>query len=168
MGYGRPGAISCHYRWVRSLVLPVLLEHRRRSNLNRHFERRYYRSAVGMLLVYDITKYTTYESAKQYWLKEIRRLADGNLVIMLVGNQSDLEHLREVPKNEAHRFACMSTFVLHDSSQRTLMKCDLTGENGFLFTETSALDSSNVELAFQDFLASTSPFSLPFIPSSQC
>lgn len=69
-----------------------------------------------MLLVYDITEYATYENAKQHWLKEIRRLADANAVIMLVGNRVDLEHLREVPTDEAKRFACTSLSVPQDSS----------------------------------------------------
>lgn len=50
---------------------------------------------------------------------------------MLVGNKSDLRHLREVPTEEAKQF-----------SQK----------NGLSFIETSALDSTNVELAFQNIL----------------
>ncbi|KAJ8581010.1 ras-domain-containing protein [Rhizopogon salebrosus TDB-379] len=36
-------------------------------------------------------------SMSPWWLKEIRDYADPNIVIMLVGNKSDLEHQREVP-----------------------------------------------------------------------
>ncbi|TPX50233.1 hypothetical protein SeMB42_g02324 [Synchytrium endobioticum] len=50
---------------------------------------------------------------------------------MLVGNKSDLRHLRAVPTDEAKLFAT---------------------ENGLAFMETSALDASNVELAFQKIL----------------
>ncbi|NWU72581.1 RB11A protein, partial [Pterocles burchelli] len=53
----------------------------------------YYRGAVGALLVYDIAKYLTYENAER-WLKELQDHADANIVIMLVGNKSDLRHLR--------------------------------------------------------------------------
>jgi Ras-related protein Rab-11A len=65
------------------------------------------------------------------WLKELRDHADSNIVIMLVGNKSDLRHLRAVPTEEAKQFAA---------------------ENGLHFIETSALDASNVELAFQKIL----------------
>ncbi|KAM9353369.1 RAB11a, member RAS oncogene family, like [Symphorus nematophorus] len=90
----------------------------------------YYRGAVGALLVYDIAKHLTYENADR-WLKELQDHADSNIVIMLVGNKSDLRHLRAVPTDEAKAFA---------------------EKNGLSFLETSALDSSNVELAFQTIL----------------
>ena len=53
----------------------------------------YYRGAVGALLVYDITKHVTYENVER-WLKELRDHADSNIVIMLVGNKSDLKNHR--------------------------------------------------------------------------
>jgi len=90
----------------------------------------YYRGAVGALLVYDIAKHVTYENVNR-WLKELRDHADSNIVIMLVGNKSDLRHLRAVPTEEAKQFAA---------------------ENTLSFIETSALDASNVELAFQNIL----------------
>lgn len=68
-----------------------------------HFDR-YYRGAVGALLVYDIAKHLTYENVER-WLKELRDHADSNIVIMLVGNKSDLRHLRAVPTDEAKAFA---------------------------------------------------------------
>jgi hypothetical protein len=64
----------------------------------------YYRGAVGALLVYDIAKHLTYENVER-WLKELRDHADNNIVIMLVGNKSDLRHLRAVPTDEAKAFA---------------------------------------------------------------
>ncbi|ESK96818.1 gtp-binding protein ypt3 [Moniliophthora roreri MCA 2997] len=90
----------------------------------------YYRGAVGALLVYDIAKHATYVNVTR-WLKELRDHADSNIVIMLVGNKSDLKHLRAVPTDEAKAFAA---------------------ENGLSFIETSALDASNVESAFQTIL----------------
>ena len=65
---------------------------------------RYYRGAVGALLVYDIAKHLTYENVER-WLRELRDHADDNIVIMLVGNKSDLRHLRAVPMDEAKAFA---------------------------------------------------------------
>lgn len=64
----------------------------------------YYRGAVGALLVYDIAKHVTYENVER-WLKELRDHADQNIVIMLVGNKSDLRHLRAVPTDEAKIYA---------------------------------------------------------------
>ncbi|WPK27520.1 hypothetical protein PUMCH_004911 [Australozyma saopauloensis] len=86
----------------------------------------YYRGAVGALIVYDISKTESYESVSR-WLKELKEHADANIVIELVGNKSDLDHLRAVPTEEAKSFAT---------------------ENSLLFTEASALSSDNVELSF--------------------
>ncbi len=91
---------------------------------------RYYRGAVGALLVYDIAKHLTYENVER-WLHELRDHADANIVIMLVGNKSDLRHLRAVPTDEAKAFA---------------------EQNNLSFIETSALDSTNVETAFHNIL----------------
>ncbi|XP_077455408.1 ras-related protein Rab-25b [Stigmatopora argus] len=91
----------------------------------------YYRGAVGALLVYDITKQLTYESVER-WLKELFDHADPHIVVMLVGNKSDLDSERSVPSEEAKDFA---------------------DKNGLFFLETSALSSTNVEAAFNTVLA---------------
>lgn len=91
----------------------------------------YYRGAVGALLVYDITKHLTYESVER-WLKELYDHADPHMVVMLVGNKTDLESERSVPTKEAKDFA---------------------DKKGLLFLETSALESTNVEAAFSNVLA---------------
>lgn len=67
---------------------------------------RYYRGAVGALLVYDITKHLTYDSMER-WLKELYEHAEANIVVMLVGNKTDLESERSVPTEEARGFAGM-------------------------------------------------------------
>ena len=91
---------------------------------------RYYRGAVGALLVYDISKHGTFENVAR-WLKELRDHADANIVIMLVGNKSDLGHLRAVSTEEAMAFA---------------------EANHLAFIETSALDATGVDTAFQRIL----------------
>lgn len=55
---------------------------------------------MGALLVFDITKYESFVNAEK-WLKELREHGDTKMVIMLVGNKSDLKHLRAVPTEEA-------------------------------------------------------------------
>ena len=65
---------------------------------------RYYRGAVGALLVYDISKPLTFDNVTR-WLKELRDHADSQIVIMLVGNKSDLKHLRAVSTDHAEDFA---------------------------------------------------------------
>ncbi|XP_030329713.1 ras-related protein Rab-25 isoform X2 [Strigops habroptila] len=90
----------------------------------------YYRGAVGALVVFDITKHQTYDVVER-WLKELYDHAEPSIVVMLVGNKTDLAQAREVPTEEARMFA---------------------DNNGLLFVETSALDSTNVEQAFETIL----------------
>mmetsp|Transcript_31657 Transcript_31657/g.35980 ORF Transcript_31657/g.35980 Transcript_31657/m.35980 type:complete len:160 (-) Transcript_31657:89-568(-) len=59
----------------------------------------HYRGALGALLVYDITRRETFESCAE-WLKEIRGNAHEDVVVTLVGNKTDLNHLRQVSKDE--------------------------------------------------------------------
>ncbi|CAH8354472.1 unnamed protein product [Eruca vesicaria subsp. sativa] len=91
----------------------------------------YYRGAVGALLVYDITKRQTFENVLR-WLRELRDHADSNIVIMMAGNKSDLNHLRSVA----------------DEDGRSLAE-----KEGLSFLETSALEASNIEKAFQTILS---------------
>ncbi|KAI3803902.1 hypothetical protein L1987_32066 [Smallanthus sonchifolius] len=90
----------------------------------------YYRGALGALLVYDVTKPTTFENISR-WLKELRDHADANIVIMLIGNKTDLKHLRAVAVEDAQSFA---------------------EKEGLSFIETSALEATNVEKSFQTIL----------------
>lgn len=90
----------------------------------------YYRGAVGAMLVYDITKRQSFDHIAR-WLEELRGHADKNIVIMLIGNKSDLGTLRAVPTEDAKEFA-----------QR----------ESLFFMETSALDATNVEPAFLTIL----------------
>ncbi|KAE8690771.1 Ras-related protein RABA2a [Hibiscus syriacus] len=91
----------------------------------------YYRGALGALLVYDVSKPTTFENVSR-WLKELRDHADSNIVIMLIGNKTDLKHLRAVATEDGQSFA---------------------EKEGLSFIETSALEATNVEKAFQTILS---------------
>lgn len=110
----------------------------------------YYRGAVGALLVYDIAKHLTYENVER-WLRELRDHADQNIVIMLVGNKSDLRHLRAVPTDEARAFAGKFHFFCFNLLT-SILSFRFAERNSLSFIETSALDSTNVEAAFQQIL----------------
>lgn len=90
----------------------------------------YYRGAVGAFLVYDISKRMSFEHIER-WLKELREYADQNIVILLVGNKSDLKNLRAVDQDESAAFA---------------------EKEGLAFIETSALEATNVDKAFNRIL----------------
>ncbi|XP_068645187.1 ras-related protein RABA5d-like [Aristolochia californica] len=87
----------------------------------------YYRGAVGALIVYDISRRTTFESV-QRWLDELNTHSDTTVARMLVGNKCDLENIRDV----------------------SIEECKALAESeGLFFMETSALDATNVKTAFE-------------------
>nr|XP_043634563.1 ras-related protein RABA6a-like [Erigeron canadensis] len=86
----------------------------------------YYRGALGAMLVYDITRQGTFENLKK-WLHELREFGNRDMVIVLVGNKSDLDDLREVGVEDGQKLAQLENLC---------------------FMETSAKENLNVEDAF--------------------
>ncbi|KAG0749723.1 hypothetical protein G6F57_003618 [Rhizopus arrhizus] len=88
----------------------------------------YYRGAAGALIVYDISRRETFEHVST-WLADVRKHANPNTTIVLVGNKCDLKsRARQVTKEEGEKFA---------------------RDNGIpLFIETSAKSAENVEEVF--------------------
>ena len=70
----------------------------------RSITRSYYRGAAGALLVYDITRRDTFNHLTR-WLDEAKQNSNPNMVIMLIGNKSDLDHRRAVSYKEGEQFA---------------------------------------------------------------
>ncbi|KAL3360200.1 hypothetical protein AABB24_016612, partial [Solanum stoloniferum] len=87
----------------------------------------YYRGAFGALVVYDISRRTTFDSIPR-WLDELKTHSDTTVARMLVGNKCDLENIRAVSVEEGK---------------------SLAESEGMFFMETSALDSTNVNKAFE-------------------
>ncbi|XP_052872625.1 ras-related protein Rab-43 isoform X2 [Anopheles cruzii] len=88
----------------------------------------YYRSANGVIIVYDITKRSSFLSL-QRWIDEVRRYTASNVMIFVIGNKSDLDSIREVEFSEAQNM------------------CQYIPEVMFVM-ETSAKDNRFVEDAF--------------------
>ncbi|XP_009356048.2 ras-related protein RABA6a-like [Pyrus x bretschneideri] len=86
----------------------------------------YYRGALGAILVYDISRRQSFENVRN-WLRELREFGNFDMVIVLVGNKSDLSQSREVDEEEGKSFA---------------------EAEGLCFMETSALENVNVEQVF--------------------
>ena len=71
--------------------------------------RTFYRNSSAVVIMYDITKYYTFEDV-EYWLDEARQHSDSDAHIYLVGNMIDLEHKREVKHSEAQSYAQTNAF----------------------------------------------------------
>lgn len=103
--------------------------------------RSYFRGASGALLVFDITRRSTFEAVTP-WLHDLRQIAEENIVVVLVGNKSDLasastvgdgaasDNKRQVTRQEAEDWC----------KQNKIMQ----------YVETSAKSGENVERAFQE------------------
>ncbi|XP_043463449.1 ras-related protein Rab-43 isoform X1 [Leptopilina heterotoma] len=88
----------------------------------------YYRSANGVIVVYDITKRSSFLSL-QRWIEEVRKYSSSHVLLILVGNKSDLEESREVQKSEAEAVCEYLPEVLN-------------------VLETSAKDNTNIDSIF--------------------
>ena len=93
----------------------------------RAIARAYFRSAVGVILVFDLTDRKSFEDLNQ-WLNDVHSLCDPNAVVTLIGNKSDLTSQRVITAAEAENFA-----QLHQIQ----------------YLETSALGGDNIQEAFQ-------------------
>jgi len=89
---------------------------------------KYYDGCSGALLVYDITRYNTFNSIEQKWINDFSKHVKSNIPYVLIGNKIDLEQERGVFSEDASKLA------------RKINAAD--------FIETSAKLGENVEKAF--------------------
>ena len=87
----------------------------------------YYKGSKGCFIVYDITSEISFENVEK-WYEEIRKSAEKEISVILVGNKCDLENERKV------------SIELGQSKAKNL-NCP--------FFETSALNNTNIVTAFQ-------------------
>ncbi|CAM2702857.1 unnamed protein product [Rotaria socialis] len=85
----------------------------------------YYRDANALLLLYDVTSYSSFENISA-WLSEIKESAHDGVIIMLIGNKIDKSQ----------------RVVSRETGERLARDYEVS------FIETSAKTSQNVELAF--------------------
>lgn len=95
--------------------------------------RSYFRGASGALLVFDISRRSTFVSCTQ-WLQDLRQIAEEGIVVILVGNKTDLteqpsgSNQRQVTQQEAEEWCRLNNIVR--------------------YVETSAKSGDGVERAF--------------------
>jgi len=94
----------------------------------------HYKKSVGGLIVYDITKKSSFDNVKN-WYNDLTTLGEKGCIIALVGNKLDLVEKnmrkREVSKHEAQTYA---------------------ENNHMLFFETSAYNGNNINDIFEELL----------------
>lgn len=94
----------------------------------------YYKIADGCLIVYDISKKQSFEEVKKKYIPIINQKCKKNIRIILLGNKSDLDYLREVSIDEGTNLAL---------------------DNNFYFKEISCVENKNVDDVFQTMIEMT-------------
>ena len=90
----------------------------------------YYKGAKGVFIVYDMTRRETFNNVDK-WYKEVKMLNNEDIIFFLIGNKSDLSLLKEISIDEGKKKANIYKMI---------------------FYETSALDSTNIKISFQDMI----------------
>lgn len=88
----------------------------------------YYRQAMGIVLVYDVTNEKTFNNITN-WLRNIEENAKEDVEKIIVGNKTDLESQRRVSTEKAQKMAI---------------------EYGIKLIETSAKSNMNIESVFTE------------------
>ena len=96
-----------------------------------HYEKArhgYYEGASGALLIYDLTRFRSFDNIEAKWLKDFRNFVKQDIPYILIGNKCDLEDDRAVKESDAAELA--------------------KSINAIELLETSAKSGENVEDAF--------------------
>uniref|UniRef100_A0A0K0EPN1 Ras-related protein Rab-10 n=2 Tax=Strongyloides stercoralis TaxID=6248 RepID=A0A0K0EPN1_STRER len=88
----------------------------------------YYRGAMGIMLVYDITNARSFDNI-QKWLRNIQEHASEDVVVMLLGTKCDMADRRVISRERGQQLAI---------------------EHNIRFMETSAKANINIDEAFYD------------------
>lgn len=110
----------------------------------RSMTKSYIKGSKAALVVYDITRSDTFK-AVDLWIQDIRDMADNDCIIQIIGNKTDLENQRQVSSEEGKKKA--------DSFN-------------VLFEETSALEATNINEAFDSLLQEVIKLDLKNVMSS--
>ena len=99
----------------------------------KRFRKTYYLGAQAAFIVYDLTKRTSFENAKE-WYNELETFIGGREIpFIIIGNKTDLKDQREVTYQEGIQ-------LVNELSQNSNIQIS--------YIETSALSGENVEDAF--------------------
>ncbi|XP_043550616.1 ras-related protein Rab-28 isoform X1 [Chiloscyllium plagiosum] len=102
---------------------------------------KYIYGAQGVLLVYDITNYQSFENLEDWYavVKKVNEESELQPVVALVGNKIDLEHMRTVKTEKHQRFCQENNISGHFVSAKT-------GDSVFLCFQRFAADIIGIKL----------------------
>ncbi|XP_026892845.1 ras-related protein Rab-28 isoform X1 [Acinonyx jubatus] len=102
---------------------------------------KYIYGAQGILLVYDITNYQSFENLEDWYsvVKKVSEESETQPLVALVGNKIDLEHMRTVKPDKHLRFCQENGFSSHFVSAKT-------GDSVFLCFQKVAAEILGIKL----------------------
>ncbi|XP_030047050.1 ras-related protein Rab-28 isoform X2 [Microcaecilia unicolor] len=102
---------------------------------------KYIYGAQGVLLVYDITNYQSFENLEDWYamVKKVNKESDSQPFVALVGNKTDLEHMRTVKTDKHQRFCQENGLGSYFVSAKT-------GDSVFLCFQRIAADILGIKL----------------------
>lgn len=87
------------------------------------FRQSFYRGASGAMVVFDLTRYPTFNPNVVNWLKELWGFT-GRIPIVLIGNKVDLADLRNVREGDVQSFADKVPCTYIETSAKTGIQVD--------------------------------------------
>lgn len=107
--------------------------------------RSYFRGASGALLVFDITRRSTFENATS-WLQDLRQIAEDGIVVVLVGNKRDLVSGNGIDEEAEDKLSVgkMRAVTVEEAEEWC------RANKVMRYVETSAKSGEGVERAFLD------------------
>jgi len=100
----------------------------------------YYRGAMGIMLVYDITNSKSFDNIAK-WLRNIDEHANEDVERMILGNKADMEDKRVVSKERGESIAREHNINFLETSAKT----NINIESAFIELAEAILDKSNVQ-----------------------
>jgi len=103
----------------------------------------YFQGCEGALLVYDVTRYNTFDNINSKWLRDFKKYVKKKGVYVLIGNKTDLKDQRTIPterRKELAKKIKASHFI------ETSAKLGENIEEAFSFLVTQILSDHGVKI----------------------
>lgn len=97
----------------------------------------YYRGAMGIILVYDITSLRTFDNISK-WLRCIEEHANADVEKMILGNKCDMDDRRQVAKEKGEEIGVQH----HIPFMETSAKNNINVDTAFMQLATAILNKS--------------------------
>lgn len=104
----------------------------------------FYKDAAVAILVYDITKESTFEQLRTYWYQEVKQKGEKNVVFAVAGNKCDMFSEEKINEKTGREFAAeIGAVFFQTSSLSNINVNELFKEVGKVYLQKNGLDKDN-------------------------